>query len=219
MGMIKLRERRVSPEITVEPAAGDSADMESSKDETYLDSRAWLGSDSEDDYYSVKEYTPSSVASSPMRRRIPIKNIYYNNTILERRRINVIPQPTTPPSAMAERGQRNQKPLVELLKDPYWNEQIEEVNSRKIMRLVEFLLEDSLWEKQLSLSFAEVSPPPAKHGAAAAASSSPPVAVGSGKARSKRVQNDEPRVDGCCFPRFGTRFWCKKRKTKAAAVS
>ncbi|CAN0901709.1 hypothetical protein LINGRAHAP2_LOCUS21566 [Linum grandiflorum] len=189
MGIIKLQERRVNPEIIMAEAA--DIDSSISKDEIYVDSRAWLGSDtSEDDYHSVDYSTPCS----PARRRMCIKNLYYNNNTIK----HMIPPPAPPPaSAMTVRTTK--KPLVELLKDPYWVDEQQQMNmikeGKRQMRLVEFFLEDSFfWEKEFSLT------------------SSPDVAVGNGK----RVLKDEPVLDhGCCLP-VPRGFWSKKRKTKAA---
>ncbi|CAI0446404.1 unnamed protein product [Linum tenue] len=214
MGMIKLNERRVSPEIMVEPtpaAAAAAADLDSSsKEESFQDSRAYLASDSEDDYYSVKG-TPSVASSrpgTPQRRRICIKNIFYRS-MLERSKIHMIPPPPPTTTRATTIGHveapappaREQKPLIEFFTDPYWIEEISTdgdvsggahptitTTTSKQLKLVEFL-QDSFWKKEFFLA-----PSPHSRKAAAAASSSPvpggAVVVTGLKSGNKRVQND-----------------------------
>lgn len=189
-GQIKLQQR--SPVLPL-----TSFSYYGSKEETFFDSQAWLESDCDDDFYSVKgEFTPS-VGNTPSRGNTPLHRGFLAGNLLGSR-TSFGERPPAPLPQSSPRHKR--KNLLELFKESSRNRNPSEQDSE---------------DNQNGQAAAHPHLPPKS------TSSSPYVPVSSGKSTPVGKPKSEAkslRSVQCCLPRLSDSFR-ERRKSISPANS
>lgn len=192
---IKLPDPQVKPQRSPVLPVTSFSDY-GSKEETFFDSQAWLESDCDDDFYSVKgDFTPS-LGNTPSRGNTPVHQGLLAGNLLGNRTSFVERPPASVPQSSPIHKRKN---LLELFKESSRNRNPNEQDA----------------EDNQNGQVAGLQLPPKS------TSSTPYVPVSSGKstpAGKFKSEAKSPRSVQCCLPRLSDSFR-ERRKSMSPANS